>query len=635
MCGIAGALSFFGAEQNVHSIAYQMQSSLYHRGPDRQSFYYDEQSGVLLIHARLAIQDLSQAGNQPMTSVCGRYVMIYNGEIYNHLELRKQLECETTIQWQGHSDTETLLMMVTCWGLEKTLSVIVGMFAIALWDKKSKRLELVRDRMGEKPLYYGRQEGVFLFASELKALKPHPAFQAEIDSGNIMQFLQFGYIPAPQSIYRDINKCEPGHQITLDAKGHLIANQAYWSLSDQINVETIWQESQAINHLEELLVRSITEQQISDVPLGAFLSGGIDSSTIVALMQHYGKKQVKTFSIGFEEQGFNEARAASDIASYLDTDHCELYVSAKDAMAVIPQLPMVYDEPFADSSQIPTWLVARLAKESVKVVLSGDGGDELFAGYSRYVHALPIWQKWRYRSPVLKKMAKSVLNFLSPSQWDQLFHYLPGVEIRQPGYKIYKLADLLNAGNFNSFYYSLVTRRGVESLGLHGERPCQVQIPDLRTALTALQYMDVTQYLPGDILTKVDRAAMSHSLEVRIPLLDHRIVEFAFGLPDDLKIRAGQGKWLLRQVLRRYLPEEKLFKRSKSGFAIPLGHWLGGSLRDWAENLLSEEKINRQGILSGMMTQKIWHEHLSGRRNHQDILWHILMLQAWLEHEGS
>ena len=645
MCGIAG---FFGFSDGIaaHVVADHMASAITSRGPDDSGVWEDKQAEVALAHRRLSILDLSPAGHQPMLSESGRYVTVYNGEIYNHLDLRAELGENKS--WRGHSDTETLLAAFDRWGVEATLKKCVGMFAIALWDRETRTLTLARDRLGEKPLYYGWQGGVLLFGSELKALKAHPAFVGEIDRDALTLFLRHNTIPGSYSIYKGIHKLLPGTfwQATWDVRvtqGGV--SKTFWSARHAAEFgqrnHFVGSDEEARDALESLLGRSVAGQMLADVQLGAFLSGGVDSSTVVALMQNYSSRPVKTFTIGFDEEAYNEAEHAHAVARHLGTEHTELYVKSEEAQAVIPLLPGLYDEPFADSSQIPTYLVSRLAKNHVTVSLSGDGGDELFGGYNRYFWAQNIWRRLGWLPQSVRAALAGVLTTLPPSSWNFAFkrieRLLPArLRYANPGDKMHKLADILAVRNAEEIYWGLVS---------HWKQPAQIvkgasepatvltdssqwaNVPDLTHRM---MYLDTVSYLPDDILTKVDRAAMGVSLETRVPLLDHRVLEFAWTLPLSMKVRDGQSKWLLRQVLYRHVPKE-LIERPKMGFGIPLDVWLRGPLRAWAEELLNPSRLEREDFFHSEPIQQKWREHLSGQRNWSYYLWDVLMFQAWLE----
>jgi len=653
MCGIAGFIGYRDLQTDaVHAVARRMGKAILHRGPDDSGVWGDDKAQVLLVHRRLSILDVSPAGHQPMVSTSGRFVIVFNGEIYNHQMLRQELEQHPSRKgssWRGHSDTETLLAGIDAWGLEQTLQRTTGMFALALWDKKDQELTLARDRMGEKPLYYGWQRGVFIFGSELKALKAHPAFKGDIDRDAIALQMRHSYIPAPYTIYRGICKLLPGHYVKIKATGEEQGSepQSYWSLPQvvergQSNLYT-GSEAEAIDALDTLLRSSVAQQMVADVPLGAFLSGGIDSSTIVAMMQSQSSRPVKTFTIGFNEAGYNEAVHAKAVAQHLKTEHTELYVTPQQAMEVVPKLPALYDEPFSDVSQIPTFLVSEMTREHVTVSLSGDAGDELFGGYNRYVKTQRWWGAIS-RIPVpLRHVLMFNLRMLSPNAWNWVGENIS--RITESGDRWFNLGDLVSklAGVLavrtdSELYRNFVTNwPDPASLVINGvEPPTQITDPKLQLSGSIEQMMalDSVSYLPDDILCKVDRAAMGVSLETRVPMLDHRIVDFAWQLPMDMKIRNGQGKWILRQVLYKYVPKE-LIERPKKGFGVPIDSWLRGPLRDWAECLLDESRLSQEGYFNPAPIREKWTEHLSGRRNWQYLLWDVLMFQSWLEEQRN
>mgnify|MGYP000229844643 CR=1 FL=1 len=641
MCGFAGCWGAQGKDKGLNLAAQTMASAIAHRGPDDAGVWSDDVAGLAMAHQRLSVLDLSAAGHQPMLSTSGRYVIAFNGEIYNHLDLRKGL---ASCVWRGHSDTETLLAAIEAGGVEATLKQCIGMFAFALWDRHARTLTLARDRFGEKPLYYGRQGDVFLFGSELKALKAHPAFHAEIDRDALALYLRHGYIPAPHSIYKGIFKLPPGTWAQVSAGLEMGEPIVYWSARQaaERGQRNLFKggEAEAVQELERLLQQSITGQMMADVPLGAFLSGGVDSSAVVALMQAQSSRPVKTFTIGFKDQGYNEAEYARAVAQHLETEHTELSVSPEQAMAVIPQLPHIYDEPFADSSQIPTWLISQMAREQVTVSLSGDGGDELFGGYNRYFLGQKIRKIGRLPLPLRGSVAAMIAG-ISPERLNSVMGWilplLPGkLRFANPGDKLHKLAGVLHSESMESLYLGLVSLwDDPTSIVLGSKEPTTVltdrsQWPDLPDLVQQMMALDTVSYLPDDILTKVDRAGMNVSLETRVPFLDHRVMEFAWHLPLSLKIHNGQGKYVLRQVLYKRVPKE-LIERPKMGFGIPLDSWLRGPLRDWAESLLDETKIKREGFFDPVPIRKKWVEHLSGRCNWQHQLWVILMFQSWLE----
>lgn len=650
MCGIAGFYNPDGfptewAENSVKKMA----ATIVHRGPDDSGEWADGVAGIALAHRRLSILDLSSAGHQPMISASGRYVIVFNGEIYNHMALRADLGNQP---WRGYSDTETLLFAIERWGLKSTLIKTVGMFAFALWDRQDRTLSIARDRIGEKPLYYGWQNNTFLFGSELKAFKQHPAFEGNINRNVLILFLRHGYIPAPHSIYSGIYKLLPGTFLRLSEKNHkgtLSEPVAYWSLFDIVasGHANPYQgnEHEAIIELESRLSESIRLQMVADVPLGAFLSGGIDSSIVVALMQAQSSRPVKTFTIGFEEQGYNEATHAKAVAAHLGTEHTELYVTPEEAMNVIPLLPTLYDEPFSDSSQIPTFLVSQLARQHVIVSLSGDGGDELFHGYKRYALCEDLWAKLALLPYNLRK-AVSLLLAACPIEFMDKFSGLLESFFEKYGragnigQKFHKLANVMAVRSQEDLYRQIISS-GKDSMQ-SVKHACRLPTvftnektwADLSLFSDKMMYIDQVSYLPDDILVKVDRASMGVSLESRIPLLDHRVVEMAWRIPMSMKQRGGQSKWLLKQVLYQYVPKE-LMDRPKMGFGVPVGEWLCGPLRDWAQSLLEEKRLRDDGYLFPEQILQKWEEHLSGRRNWQSYLWSILMFQAWLDAERN
>jgi len=641
MCGFAGFIdaSPFLPSMEWPAILGRMGEAIMHRGPDDSGVWMDVDSGIGLSHRRLSVVDLSPAGHQPMVSASGRYVIAFNGEIYNHFDLRRQLDDQA---WRGHSDTETLLAGFELWGIEQTLQRAVGMFAIALWDRNTRTLALARDRMGEKPLYYGWQGEVFLFGSELKALKQHPTFVGEVDRESLALYLRYCYIPMPRSIYSGIHKLAPGTLLRVGFKDRQLPEPVpFWSMKDAAergqSEPFQGSDTEAVTALEVKLLDAVRLQQIADVPLGAFLSGGVDSSVIVALMQANSHRPVRTFTLGFQEAGYNEAEYAKAVAHYLGTDHTELYVTSTQAQAVIPHLATLYDEPFADSSQLPTYLVSQMARERVTVSLSGDAGDELFGGYNRYAWATKILQ---YPRPLRKLLAEG-LTVLSPSVWNQLFRgiapLLPkSMRLVLPGDKAHKLAGILGAAGQAAIYRRLVSTWPVPATVVLGFNEPAALLDALSTWADVPEFehrmmcLDTMSYLPDDILVKLDRAAMGVSLETRVPFLDHRVVEFAWQLPLSMKIRQSQGKWILRQVLFKYVPEQ-LLDRPKMGFGVPIDAWLRGPLRDWAEELLSGPRLRQEGFFNVGLVRQRWAEHLTGARNWQQQIWCVLMFQAWLD----
>lgn len=646
MCGITGfwdiSKQFSG--EHLYETSQKMSKALLHRGPDDGGIWTDVEVGIALGHRRLSIVDLSPSGHQPMMSANGRYVVVFNGEIYNFLELRRELT-QLGHYFRGHSDTEIMLASFSEWGLDKAIQRFNGMFAFVLWDRQERILHLGRDRLGEKPLYYGWQGSTFLFTSELKALKAHPNFRAEINRDAITQFLRYGYFPAPYSIYQGIYKLLPGTLLSWNGVDAHPDPVTYWSARKVAELGIaepfMGSESEAVIQLEALLREAVGLRMVADVPLGAFLSGGIDSSTIVALMQVQSSQPVKTFTIGFNEEAYNEAKHAKAVAQHLGTDHTELYVNPKQALEVIPKLPILYDEPFSDVSQIPTFLVSQLAKQQVTVSLSGDGGDELFTGYNRYLLGRKIWKAIGWIPATLRKNSARALTSVSPESWNRGFAnvnaFLP-TRIKQPefGNKLHTFSEIMALPNPKAIYTRLVS---------HWEDPRALVIDSLEAPTTlsnsqnwphlpdftqCMMYLDTVTYLPDDILVKVDRASMGVSLEGRIPFLDHRLVEFAWRLPLSMKIRNGQGKWLLRQVLYKYVPPT-LVERPKVGFGVPIDSWLRGPLRDWAEVLLNENRLKDEGFFNPKPIREKWQEHLSGTASWEYRLWDVLMFQAWLE----
>ena len=671
MCGITGVFGDTN-DNDLTRVVGAMAASLAHRGPDDGGVWSDGKAHIALGHQRLSVIDLSQEGHQPMHSACGRYIIVFNGEIYNHKTLRKELENEFASShlprsrgvagWCGQSDTETLLTAISCWGIEATLKRVVGMFAIAVWDRSDRRLCLVRDRMGEKPLYYGWCNGRFVFGSELKAVCRYPGFSNEIDRDSLTLYLRHNYVPAPYSIYKNILKLEPGCLLSLKledtasrpslklrapaSEGSLRLTR-WWSLHEVVEdgrASRITDEKEALVLLESQLRESIRLQLAADVPLGVFLSGGVDSSLIVALMQSEANTPVSTYTIGFSEANYDEAVYARSVASHLQTDHTELYLSAAVAQEVIPLLPTLYDEPFADSSQIPTFLVAQMAKKYVTVALSGDAGDELFAGYNRHFKAPGIWKIISKVPTGSRQLISKAINVFSPQTFSTLEQGLSYIlpkrwQITFLGDKLLTLANCLGSvKDSDDLYYSLVSEWNNPGEIVIGEKEPTTLLtrrsewPVLPDFEERMMYLDAMTYLPDDILVKVDRAAMGVGLETRVPFLDYRIVELAWRLPLSMKINHGQGKQILRDILYKYVPR-KLIERPKQGFGIPLGDWLRGPLRDWAETLLDESLLKRQGFFNPEPILLRWKEHLAYKHNWEHSLWGVLMFQAWLENK--
>ena len=666
MCGFAGFLTTdAGVLGSPEAVATRMALAIQHRGPDDAGVWVDVQAGIALGHRRLSIVDLSPAGHQPMHSAGERFVLAFNGEIYNHLDLRAELEAAGAAPaWRGHSDTETLLAAFEQWGLEATLKRTVGMFAIALWDRRERTLHLARDRFGEKPLYYGWVNGAFVFGSELKALRAYPGFANPVSREALALYMRFTYVPAPHSIYQGIYKLEPGCLLSVCGQPEKMADfqplrppatlegitlRRWWYLADVVEAgakQPIMDEQAALAALEDRLSEAVKLQSLADVPLGAFLSGGVDSSAIVALMQRQATQPVKTFTIGFEEAGFDESPHARAVAQHLGTLHTELFVTAAEARDVIPRLPSMYDEPFADSSQIPTHLVCHAARQHVTVVLSGDAGDELFGGYNRYFWGPRIWRRLAWLPYPARQALGRAISSLPVAGWDALGRplnaLLPGTSgIARVGDKAHKLAARLRGvQNMDDLYVSLVSEWQDPAQVVRGEggpvseRPGLLADPlpavGVEDATLRMMYRDSMTYLPDDILCKVDRAAMATSLETRVPFLDYRVAELAWQLPLLMKVRGNEGKWALRQVLYKYVPRE-LIERPKAGFGIPVGQWLRGPLRPWAESLLDEKRLAAEGYFHPAPIRQRWAEHLSGHRDHTPGLWAVLMFQAWLE----
>lgn len=650
MCGITGFLDLRRATTTeiLRATVKGMTDTLRHRGPDDAGVWVDASAGVALGHRRLSIIDLSPAGHQPMESHSGRYVIAFNGEIYNFLELREELQRENCgrLRLRGHSDTEVLLLAIDHWGLGPTLSRANGMFAFALWDRQERILYLGRDRLGEKPLYYGWMGTTLVFGSELKALRAHPDFDAEINRDALALFLRHSYIPAPYSIYKDIKKLPPASLLSVDGQGpHAMRLSQYWRLRDVAERGTQEQfrgrPEEAVERLDSLLRDAVRIRMTSDVPLGSFLSGGVDSSTVTALMQAQSSRPIRTFTIGNWNPSYNEANQAASVAKHLGTAHTELYVGPEQALEVIPRLPAIYDEPFADSSQIPTFLLSQLTRRYVTVGLSGDGGDEIFGGYNRHVWAKGFWKTVGWAPRDLRRAAAAAITSIPTEYWDTAWlnagPILPAHWIhRQPGYKLHKLARILASPDLFSFYHGLTSQwLDPASVVISAAEPTTLLTskngrPKLNEFEQQMMYLDSVTYLPDDILTKVDRASMAVGLEARVPFLDHRVIEFAWALPLESKIRERQGKWVLRQVLHRYVPRE-LVERPKSGFGIPLGEWLRGPLRDWAESLLDSSRLNEEGYFQSQRIRQKWTEHLSGKREWEVQLWNVLMFQAWAE----
>jgi asparagine synthase (glutamine-hydrolysing) len=646
MCGIAGFWSPGGLDESAIAVLGKMTSAIRHRGPDDAGCWSDSRLGIALGHRRLSVIDLSPEGRQPMTSASGRYVIIFNGEIYNFVDLRRHLEAEA-VRFRGHSDTEVMLAAIERDGILKATQRFAGMFGFALFDRRENLLHLVRDRLGEKPLYHGRAGDVLLFGSELKALRAHPAWRGEVDRNALALFLRHNYVPAPYSIYKGIRKVMPGTIATFNLNAPVAepTEQMYWSARNAVEagVHAVASASDAevLDELDAILRQTVRREMISDVPLGAFLSGGVDSSLIVALMQHESARPVRTFTIGFQEPEYNEAGHAKAVAQHLKTDHTELYVTPAEALAVVPRLPHLYDEPFADSSQIPTFLVSELARRHVTVSLSGDGGDELFGGYDRYFLAQRVWSLLTLIPVAGRRVIAKGIRSVSPGRWDLMLGMVgltsrPRAARRITGDRLHKVAVILSTETQEGIYHDFVSHwREPASVTLGATEPPTPltdplqQLP-LDGLLSRMMYLDLITYLPDDILVKVDRASMGVSLESRAPFLDHSVVEFAWRMPAHMRVKEGRGKWPLRQLLDRYVPRA-LVDRPKMGFGVPIDHWLRGSLKEWAAALIDPSRLKREGFFDPKPIAQKWREHQDRSQNWHYLLWDVLMFQSWLE----
>ena len=653
MCGIAGlwdTTQRFPADDNFAAVR-GMTRSLRNRGPDDEGFFHDSAAGIALGHRRLSVIDLSPEGHQPMTSASGRFVMVFNGEVYNHAALRRDLASHGAT-FRGHSDTEAMLAAIEHWGLDAALKRFIGMFAFALWDRHTRTLTLARDRLGIKPLYYGWVGPRFVFGSELKAITQVPRFDNPINRDALCLLLRHNYITAPYSIYHGIRKLVPGTYLSVNAEMARMpagaetldaATRTYWSARDVVAAGAAdrlrLSDQEATDELERALRDAVALRMEADVPLGAFLSGGVDSSLVVALMQAQSSRPVQTFSIGFREQGYDEAVHARAVAQHLGTEHHELYITAQDALDVVPKLPGIFDEPFSDSSQVPTFLLSKLARGRVTVSLSGDGGDELFGGYMRYFKARDIerclsWMPRQMRGHAARSLSRHA-GFYELLLTGANHCLPPRARLKRPKSKVGVLASMLEAGPQHERYRVLMSHvRNPAAIVLHASEPATgLSQPALEPGVVGdierMMYSDLVTYLPGDILTKVDRASMAVSLEARVPLLDHRVVEFAWRVPIEQKVRRGQGKWLLRQVLYRHVPRQ-LIDRPKQGFGVPIGAWLRGPLRDWAEALLDERRLREEGYFDPAYVKRMLADHVSGKVNEGGRLWDVLMFQAWL-----
>lgn len=641
MCGIVG---YWSRNKRIDSHIIQLMSNeIRHRGPDDSGVWMDSRTSLALAHRRLSIIDLTKAGHQPMQSNCGRFVLIFNGEIYNHLDIRRKLGCENVnINWRGRSDTETLLTSIQFWGVKKTLRSLDGMFAFALWDVSKQELTLARDRMGEKPLYYGENNGSLFFGSELRSFRPHPDWNGQVDRNALSLFMRYSVVPSPWSIYQGIKKLPPAHFVVIGASGNIGRPRCYWSLLGiygQNLKKKEFDSDELVDELDTLLNNTVSSRMMSDVPLGVFLSGGVDSTMVAALSQRQSDRPIQTFTIGFEEREYNEAIYAHDIARHLETDHTELIVKPSEMMNVIFDIGKTWDEPFADSSQIPTLLVSSLARQNVSVSLSGDGGDELFCGYNRYTKGYQTWKRIRLLPLSVRKHLSKLIEAFPAAPVEYLIQLLPArYQIPHLGNGISKLANIMRQNSDVNYYQSLVSHwDDSDGVVLNSDNLSELfssfhMFPNVGDFREQMMFVDSVSYLPDDILTKVDRASMSVGLEVRSPLLGHKIVEFAQRVPLSLKYRHGKGKWLLRKALERYVPSS-LINRPKMGFGIPIDRWLKQELRGWAEELLDEDRLKREGFFDYVAVRKMWRDYLDGKPQSHYYLWDVLMFQAWLDEQ--
>ena len=641
MSGIAGFIdsSLKYNKDSSKEILYSMSNKIIHRGPDDSGQWQDNQKGINLSHRRLSVIDTSHGGNQPMISKSERYIISYNGEIYNHLQIRKKIEINKNDAWRSHSDTETLLEYIDKLGIYKAIDKIVGMFAFSLFDRRENKIYLVRDRVGEKPLYYGHEsqkKNFFLFSSDLASILEFPDFEKTIDPKSVTSFLKHNYIPAPDSIYKNIYKLEPGSILEFDLLSKNISKYKYWS-NPILHSENNEFDNNASYKLEEILTESISQQLISDVPLGAFLSGGVDSSLIVALMQKITNGSTKTFSIGFEDEKFNEAGYAKAVASYLKTNHTEMIVSSKEAMSVIPKLPKLYSEPFSDSSQIPTYLVSLLAKKNVTVALSGDGGDEIFGGYTRYEFTKKFWSKMKHAPyPMRKSISLLIKALLRSSDYTNI--KLPDIfRIKHFQDKLFKAAEAMASKNFNDLYSSIVSHHNNPAIYVNGGVDSKIfdklnGLEHINSEVDKMMHLDFNTYLPDDIMVKVDRASMGVSLETRAPFLNHKVIEYASNLSNEWKFgnkKTGfSSKHILREILYRHVPR-KLIERPKMGFGVPIEQWLKKDLNSWASDLMTLDNLKKDDILEPYKTHKLWNDYLKGKHNNHYLIWNFLMFQSW------
>ena len=635
MCGVAGYWNRNRIFDNSED--YLISKSLRHRGPDDFGVWKDKKKGIALIHTRLSILDLSSAGHQPMQSNCGRYIISYNGEIYNHLDIRKELKNYSVNTWKSQSDTETLLIALKVWGLDKTLKKINGMFAFALWDNKNGTLVLARDRIGEKPIYYGFMGGTFIFASELKALKKLSVWNGEIDQDALSLYLRFNYVPAPRCIFKNMYKLKPAHYIVLNENNYdkMITQKRYWDISNDItnNLElTNNQFEETKQNLLSEIRKSVSRRMISDVPIGSFLSGGFDSTLITAIMQEQSLKPINTFSVGFFDKNFNEATYAKKISKILGTNHHEIYVNSKNALDVIPKLPEIYCEPFADISQIPTYLISKFASDHVKVCLSGDGGDEIYCGYNRYLKGPDIFKLFNKLPKYIKQFCLTILSYPNNNFWQAIQNIL--FNSQKPNNFASHMSKLLIALKYSdekSYYLSLISNpKNLEEILINPKEFNDFfkDLKKIKSFREKMMFMDINNYLPDDILTKVDRASMANSLEVRAPFLDHHLLEMSLKIPIDFKYRNNHGKWILKELVYKYVPK-KIMDRPKKGFDVPISDWLRGPLKEWAYDLLNDTKFADEDLFNLKEINKMWEEHQSGKINWQSNLWSILMFKSW------
>lgn len=637
MCGIAGFLlnSSHFDEQTGINIIQKMTDSLAHRGPDDSGLWSDKNDGIYLGHRRLSILDLSVAGRQPMHSYNERFVITFNGEVYNFKELKADLEKNYNVKFTNNTDTQVLLEACNIYGIEKAIKKLIGMYAFSIWDKQNKQLYLIRDRVGKKPLYWGYVGKDIVFSSELKAICLYPQFDKSLNFSSISSFLRYGYINAPESIYNNISKIEPG-TYALFMQNKKVSINTYWSLDNTVgkNNPNICNKQEKKEDLELLLKDAVNKRMISDVPVGVMLSGGIDSSLITALMQIGSNKKVKSYTIGFNEKQYDESKFARRIAEYIGTEHYEFHVEADTAIEVLPDLPEIYDEPFADSSQIPTYIVSKLLKNEVTVALSGDGGDEIFAGYSRYFWGGKFAEINRITPSLFRFFISNLIQSIQPYKLDTISTIIP-TKYRPShfGERLHKIAHILRTNSDAEIYSNLISQWDPQSIlrqNISTESFNLKVFPGAYDFISAMQYLDFNTYLPDDILVKVDRASMANGLEVRSPLLDHRVIEYAWKIDKGYKIVKGKGKYLLRSLLNKYVPKT-LIERPKMGFGVPISTWLRGPLKEWTYDLLSEERLNQQGIFKPEPILNTLDSHMNKRRNYQYPLWTMLMFQSWYD----